>query len=111
MCNCVSYNLPEPYQMDDPVIINGISVDACIADTMRAVWNAGISTGYCCCGHGRQDPSIIIAHVGDVEYTRKVIEAVDNRRWQILCNVTAVVGAANADGIRAITTNMNNHED
>lgn len=35
-------------------------VDACIADIVAALNNAGILTANCCCGHGVTDGSIIL---------------------------------------------------
>lgn len=35
-------------------------VDACIADIVEALNQAGIYTRSCCCGHGKQDGSILL---------------------------------------------------
>lgn len=37
-----------------------VGVDACIADIVQALNDAGIETAGCCCGHGNGDGSIIL---------------------------------------------------
>lgn len=35
-----------------------ISIDACIADEIQSLWNVGIITTGCCCGHNINKPYI-----------------------------------------------------
>lgn len=35
-------------------------IDACIAPIVQALNDAGILTANCCCGHGREDGSILL---------------------------------------------------
>lgn len=36
-----------------------IAVDACLADEIRSLWAAGVTTTGCCCGHGKGEPGYI----------------------------------------------------
>lgn len=61
MCDCISYNRPEPCNQNgvESVILKApkwsekdtICVDACIADSILMLWNNDILTLGCCCGH------------------------------------------------------------
>lgn len=64
-----------------------VAVDRCIAGQIRALWTADIQTLGCCCGHGKEPPSIVIEsgytddEVGDIE---KLLAAADSRQWEIM---------------------------
>lgn len=100
-CNCYSYNgdfgekpevaLPKPEWSSR----NGdtIMVDACIADTVKAIWDAGYITLSSCCGHGRDSPSLVLGESSDsspeiIAAIREVIDRTDGRtfrlyRWEL----------------------------
>lgn len=100
MCDCQSYNgqgvfsgsVPEkvlPYRQyfpDQPR--ETVSVDACIADTIEALWAAGVKTGACCCGHGGQSPiangrpNVMITDPSQAPLAFEVL-AKDAREWWV----------------------------
>lgn len=96
MCDCISYNrpdlcprdgrpevvLPTPPHIDDRP--NGICVDACIADAIQMLWSHGISTGGCCCGHNRANPSVVIREREDAARVKKLLAENDGRQWDVL---------------------------
>lgn len=71
MCDCISYNGQVPGQQGTPEVLlavpdwvtrerRTVAVDACIADHIKALWEAGIWTEGCCCGHNGQFPRNVI---------------------------------------------------
>ena len=68
MCNCISYNQPQDYQVDkDVVLINmemtgkdSVCIDACIAMDINLLWDNKIPTLSCCCGHNIRNKSVIV---------------------------------------------------
>lgn len=41
------------YNYDSKKYKNSILVDECLADEIESLWNKGIRTTGCCCGHGK----------------------------------------------------------
>jgi hypothetical protein len=97
-CGCWSYNkddgdpekpevaLPRPSWSERTSDV--IMVDACIAETVKAIWDAGIITLSSCCGHGRSEPSLVIGQSSDgtpeiIEQMRNIIAEHDGRRWRL----------------------------
>ena len=99
-CNCRSYNWgigerPEMALTPPPAIAEvrarpdaPVMVDTCIADAVKAVWDAGHVTLGSCCGHGRGRPSLVL---GDDYRTPEkaaevvaVLASVDDRDWDLL---------------------------
>ena len=92
--NCKSYNkqvgeveevvLPRPSFLPEGERINGVPVDACIADVIQNLWDNGIVTLGSCCGHGKRVPDVII---GQGETNHELIETLigekDSRHWSI----------------------------
>lgn len=63
-----------------------IWLDECIIPVMLALWANHKQTRGCCCGHGKENPSIVIAKayvVADVLAIRDIIKSVDGREWDI----------------------------
>lgn len=93
-CNCISSNDPEAEQTDPPILLTHpivpnktVSIDACIADVIRALWDAGCETVGSCCGHNAVPPSIVVennATDDDVLWIRTIIGSADTREWDIL---------------------------
>lgn len=100
-CNCHSYNwaigarperiLTPPENLGitsfDGKSKTSIVVDACIADVIEHLWKNSIITLGCCCGHGKQAPSIILqdkASQVDSEKVRSLIVEIDDRYFQLL---------------------------
>ncbi len=63
-CSCVNV-IPQTYENQvllkapDFMPKNIYSIDACIKDEVQMLWDAGIETTGCCCGHGSH-----IAYIG-----------------------------------------------
>lgn len=91
-CNCRSYNAgtdgtPEAILYTPSG--KAVCIDACIADTIKALWAAGVETLNSCCGHNglfdRQapGPSVVIAQYEDPRRVAEVLRGLDNREWTI----------------------------
>lgn len=59
-----AYNIMLPYLVKDPTEPNKpqhtkwVSVDKCLLPEILQLWEKGIKTSGCCCGHGRLEPFI-----------------------------------------------------
>lgn len=97
-CTCVSYNQPQDGQTRAEVALpkpewssrNGdvIMVDACISETVKAIWDAGYITLSSCCGHGKNEPSLVVGESTDgspeiLAAMRNIIAEHDGRRWHL----------------------------
>ena len=63
-----------------------ISIDSCIVPTIIYLWQHHIETIGCCCGHGKDDPDVILPDgYNDEEIIRimKLIKKFDKRNWDI----------------------------
>ena len=67
LCNC---NNVEPGTYANQIFVhapahmpkdNGYCLDACIAEEVMILWQLGITTTGCCCGHGKVYPYIGVA--------------------------------------------------
>jgi len=91
MCDCKSYNgfneahggasevvLPKPPWSQKE---NGICVDACISEAIKMLWENGVVTRGCCCGHNTTDPTVVVSE--DVETNRvlQLLKENDGRNW------------------------------
>lgn len=62
--NC-AYNIMLPYLVKDPCepdrkpFSKMIAVDKCLLPEILSLWEMGIKTTGCCCGHGRHDKAFI----------------------------------------------------
>ena len=64
-----------------------ISVDRCIADQIKMLWEYGIETTGCCCGHGKDVPNVIVADYLKEEDISRILELLgknDLRNWKVL---------------------------
>lgn len=98
MCNCRSYNLPEPHQTDPEVVLDApawaqqerrtITVDPCIAPVILALWDARIWTIGCCCGHGDQSKRNVIVDRTNRMAAEKVIAEIGDKAgvlaWELV---------------------------
>ena len=100
-CNCQSYNAQGAFTGDEPERIlpygkyfpednrETVCVDACIADVVEGLWEAGVKTSASCCGHTGQAPiangrpNVIIAAPAQAQLAFKVLAA-DHRDWFVL---------------------------
>lgn len=62
-----------------------VSVDSCIADVIERLWEAGVKTGGCCCGHNgtKGPPSVFLLGPQYAERAFEVL-AEDNRDWSVM---------------------------
>jgi hypothetical protein len=63
-----------------------VSVDECIASAIKRLWANRIDTRGCCCGHGKGNPSIVIAEGYCDDEVAKIVELlseVDVRKWDV----------------------------
>lgn len=93
-CTCRSYNsgegstpevvLPRPAFMPDGERLNGVPVDACIADVVLSLWYEGVQTLGSCCGHNKRPPSLVLGQ-GERDYDgiRALIARKDSRTWDL----------------------------
>lgn len=100
MCECRSYNagaelggsIPErvlPYRKYFPQSDREtVCVDDCIADMIERLWEAGVKTGACCCGHNGQSKianghaHVMITDPSQAQLAHSIL-AQDNRLWWI----------------------------
>lgn len=101
-CNCRSYNLQigqrEEMALAPPHWLQAmrdhdrperpVMVDACIAEAVKALWDAGHVTLGSCCGHGGKvnpRPSLVLGNdEEDFAAIRAVLATVDDREWELL---------------------------
>ena len=94
-CLCKSYNNPEQRQVVEEKILTypftgkAVSIDDCIADTILFLWNKGIRTTGSCCGHNRDNPSVILEQDNATEdivlaALQVIRDSGDLRDWDIL---------------------------
>jgi hypothetical protein len=95
VCDCKSYNkqigiveevvLPRPHFLNEGERINGVPVDACIADVVKELWACGVITCGSCCGHNKERASLVIGRNESSELVRKLLGSIDkaNRDWQL----------------------------
>ena len=103
MCDCYSYNgevgtvpakilqVPKEWQWEK----ENVEVDACIADQVLALWDAGIVTLSSCCGHEGQDiphwpdtnprkPSVVLSEGAQAREACDLLKKIDpDRTWTI----------------------------
>jgi len=63
-----------------------VCVDECIAPHIKALWDAGYETKGCCCGHGKENSSVIINEdytQNQINNIRNILESIDSRPWDI----------------------------
>ena len=56
-------SVPYPSHITPPPDCNQthVCLDKCISDEVRSLWEQGIKTTGCCCGHGKLEPFIGVA--------------------------------------------------
>lgn len=94
-CKCHSYNLdPSNSEKMQEVMLDApdwsskkhICVDACISEVIKQVWSHGIVTMGCCCGHGKDNPSLIFEAKDPMDALdiSKFIKNIDDRDWMLI---------------------------
>lgn len=83
MCDCISYNQPEPYQKTPERILtppeslglgkDTICIDACIVDQVEALWAAGVATLSTCCGHNNQSHRHVVLEPEHADKAKAVL--------------------------------------
>lgn len=92
MCDCISYNQPEPKQTRPTVVVRppfgekSVCLDACIVDAIQSLWAAGIETRGSCCGHGDAAPSVVLSDgaTDDIATRARDVLKADGRPWVVL---------------------------
>lgn len=86
-CKCISYNDPQPWQTVPSVVLalpdwaggerRTVCVDACIAGSVQALWDARVLTEGSCCGHG--DPTLrsVVVNRTDRKKAEYVLASID----------------------------------
>lgn len=96
-CNCNIYNLDgqvhdrdevvldRPEWMPDGERVNGVPVDACIANVVEHLWAKGVKTWGSCCGHNGRfgPPALLLDRSEDIRAVRALIAEVDQRIWSL----------------------------
>jgi hypothetical protein len=92
MCKCISYNQPEKYQIIKTKILfykylnKTVCIDACIADCIKQLWEAGIKTTGSCCGHNKNKPSVIVKTNTEKKVAFTLLKEIDDRQWDVFIN-------------------------
>lgn len=100
MCECQSYNRPDvtgkvapvvrPYRKHFPHSAKEfVSLDACIADAIEALWEVGIETNHSCCSHNGQFfpmPSVGLWFPADVCRAAEILSQ-HGPSWRIFVDV------------------------
>ncbi len=102
MCDCQSYNQPETTGTVPEVILDPrplfdfatktVCVDACIAEQIMSLWQAGIFTRGCCCGHNRDFPNVFLHDPTDAVDACRVLSK-DPRQWRVMFYTRAALRA------------------
>lgn len=103
-CGCHETVLPRPDWLPQGERVNGVPVDACIADRVLALWSAGLHTRGSCCGHGKCAPSIVIPEAVPAEpYVRLLGPDWTIYQWQLVPVVegSARIAIENDDSARS----------
>lgn len=111
LCRCASSNAPEEGRDDLALVLDfpfepgkTVCIEPCIAESIRALWSAGIITRGSCCGHNQEWPSVVIEAPGTIgahERARAlgiIRDSGDRRRWTVLSwELVASVAAKDGD--------------
>lgn len=79
-----------PDHIDRGKEVRSISADRCCVDVLKHLWRCRIDTRSHCCGHGKTEPSIILAGVtltkNYIDFIEQTITAADKlkRKWLLL---------------------------
>lgn len=61
-----------------------VCIDACIVEAVKFLWNHKVRTLGSCCGHGKEDPSLILHQSEHPDRVRGLLEHCDSRTWKLL---------------------------
>ena len=102
MCKNSEVAVPLPDNIAEYKQNRTVSIDFCIVDAIKHLWSKGYQTLGCCCGHGKENPSVIVADgYGDVDILAVYLELsqVDKRDWDIFqWRLIKIEGVFNLDG-------------
>ena len=94
-CNCHSSNKqygeveniildPKDYFKYDS-FTKTVCVDACIVEQIKMLWKNEIWTCGCCCGHGRDNPSVAFNSLKEAEVAKELLKKYDkDRKWDVV---------------------------
>lgn len=85
MCDCISYNQPQPWQKTPSLVVElpewygesgkTVCIDQCIWPLIKSMWDAKIPTLNCCCGHNDPSKRGVIVHECDVDAAQSVADS------------------------------------
>lgn len=64
-----------------------VGIDRCISETISTLWDFGVRTLGCCCGHNQprlRGPTIVLHEREDPDRVRRLLERIDERYWRLL---------------------------
>jgi hypothetical protein len=82
--NEIVVNLPD--DIDPERKSRKVSLDSCIAEVIQRLWKQGCQIRSCCCGHGKENASIVISGGYDEEGVRRIADFLkkhDDKSWSI----------------------------
>ena len=100
-CNCHSYNADKGLESEvilkNPHTGYDVSLDACIADQIKMLWDNEIQTGGSCCGHNGLfpkaygGPQVVLmesftlgANTSEAQKAKELLKKHDkNRQWKV----------------------------
>ncbi len=84
MCDCISYNQPQPWQKTPSIVVElpdwygadqkTVCIDPCILPLVRALWDARVPTLNSCCGHNDPSKRGIIVHECDANRAQEIAD-------------------------------------
>lgn len=97
-CDCHSYNArtgstPEVILVE-PSTGRKRSIDACMAPLIARLWDAGVGTLGCCCGHGTRAAAVLLSDVGDRNQAMQIASETYGREVRIEVWTLSLVGVA-----------------
>src|SRR5687768_14276985 len=64
-----------------------LGLDSCIVDQITALWDLHIETLGCCCGHSKEEPSVIVPSSANADCIKRAIDVLksdEGRAWRVL---------------------------
>jgi hypothetical protein len=78
-----------------------VCIDECIITQIKILWENGYETLGCCCGHGKEAPSVIVGEgygSEDITNIYRILSECDARKWKIFQWKLQEVKPADAEG-------------
>lgn len=88
MCNC-KYGKETVMVLPDDIathrINRTVAIDSCIVEDMKRLWDKGIQTLGCCCGHNKENLSVVVAEGYTDDEIQNIIYPIlgSERKWDV----------------------------